>query len=1185
MLHVRLFGHIGLSAPGISAPDALPLDAQRLCAYLLLHRDRQLPAAGTALRLWPSETPENAVARLRRTLEVVARLLPSGEPCVIADSETVGWNPAARLWLDVDEFRELFQRRIEGRQTLAALEATLDEALALVRGPLLADWRDDWLDAPRAELQAMWMELSLEHGALRALRGDLRGALATLPPVIGADPLTERTVRAVAGLHYITGNRAAALRQLAALRHRLKDALATDPVEKTDQLEAAIRAEAASDLVFEAIFADLVPDRLRTGPDAPQPQHTLPAELSSFVGRDSEIRTLLAQLAANRMVSLVGAGGAGKTRLALRTAWRIVTGLGAIPAHERAPAVSVTDGVWWCDLVSIADADGVAAAVLEATGRADERSGEPGTGARRFFLSKAGLLVLDNCEHLAAPVAALVRELLEAAPALRVLATSREVLGVPGEVIVPVEPLAVPPDGVKTVRALLGYPAARLFAERAAEHSPEFSIETDDLAEATALLQRLEGLPLAVELAAARTRSAGLPALVADVDAALLTFGDPHAADGRHATLGAVVDWSYRLLTDEQRDAFAALAVFDNSFTREAAAQVTGLQPTAVGAHLDALASKSMLQVLATKPEPRFRMLDVIRRFGRQRLAAAGNEPAVRGRAVRWAIEVAAEAESAHGTADYVYRLNGLDHDTPNLRGALRWSHDHGPAADYLELAAALGRYWLSRGRLEEGLGWLEPAIARGSERHGTEPLARALRFAGLFRALRGDPVTGAEMLERSLALRRTTDDPRAIIDSQNTLGVVLREAGRHTTAERHLNEALALAESNGETMAAAGIVHNQAMLAADRGALAEAERLYARCRVLARAVGDQSLLAYALNGLGQVAGLTGRLSASRDYFAESLTIRERLGDTRGIAVSLTNLAETERRLGFVRLANRHLRASVVLWQDLGEVRGWATALINLGRLAQLEENLDEASTHLAAALRLAQELAEPRLLAGSLLAMGGLETERGNLDAAASYLRNALGTALDAEPTDTVGDTLAAFAALAAKRHEPRRAAALLGAAEAAGMSEPEREDRARLHDALRRLLGSTAFDVARQSGRSLPRADLPGFVQNVGAGQDSKLEELLEESLLPEPLWQRAAPIVAEPQSNRRGRPRASDREVLAAILYKFRTGLAWHRLPDILAPPSTAHDRYLRWTEEGVLDELVAQGIFSPEELGLL
>jgi predicted ATPase/class 3 adenylate cyclase len=509
-------------------------------------------------------------------------------------------------------------------------------------------------------------------------------------------------------------------------------------------------------------------------------RHNLPIQLTSFIGREGEKAEVMALLARTRVLTLTGAGGAGKTRLALQVAVDVIE--------------EFADGVWLADFTPISDPALVPQTLALAVGLR-EYGGRPIVEVLGDHLRhRQALLILDNCEHLVESAAELVTALLRTCPRVRVLATSRERLGVPGEVGWPVPPLSLPdPRARPPIESLPAYEAVQLFLERAAAAAPSFALTPQNAEAVAAICHRLDGIPLAVELAAARVAALSPQQIAARLDDRFRLLRGSSRKEDRHQTLWATLDWSYDLLTNEERACFRRVAVFGGSFSLEAAEAVGPdgvIDRSDVLDLITRLVDKSLITVERdAKGEVRYRILETIREYGRARLRQEDDEDAALARHLTFFQELVDQTETAFQGPEEAAALDRIEREHDNIRGALEFgiASDSGPA---LALAASLSRFWHVRGHISEGVRWLDQTLARSGDAAPADR-AKALALRGYLAALQGEYGKAQGFLDQSLALSRAAGDRRGVATALEALGNVAAMAGDFAAARSHTEESL----------------------------------------------------------------------------------------------------------------------------------------------------------------------------------------------------------------------------------------------------------------------------------------------------------------------------------------------------------------------------------------------------------
>ena len=605
----------------------------------------------------------------------------------------------------------------------------------------------------------------------------------------------------------------------------------------------------------------------------------LPVRLTPLVGRESELNDIAQAVTRARLLTLTGPGGAGKTRLALAA---------ARSARESFPA-----GVCWVELAQIEDPGIVAPTVASRLGVPDTPGQDTTEAVAEYVADHQVLVVLDNCEHLAGATAVLAENLLAACPALTVLATSREALGVEGELNWQVPPLSLPRPGPGlTAAALAASDAVKLFEQRAQLVRPSFRVTDDNAAEVASICQRLDGLPLAIELAAPRMRimsSAQLAERLDDIFALLV--GGARSAHPRHQALRATLDWSHDLLDAEERAAFRRLSVFAGGFTLEAAERVAAggdIKPASMLELLTRLADKSLLRVEHAPDDSRYHLLVTIRDYGRDRLAEAGESGAVRRAHLAYFTELAETAaaridgDEASGNG-LELELDRLDTELPNLRKAYDFAAETADPVAALRIAGRLDRYAYLRGRYHEIRQWMDAAVTSFPDAPA-ELRAKVLLGSGRLALLQCDYAPAVRRLEAALRVYRELADPRGIAGALQVLGSVAREQGRHARSVELHAESLAVAEAAGDRWAVASAHGYLAFVSwlqrdFDR-ATAEAGTALAMFRDL----GDVEGAAWSLISLGTVARYQGEVERAAALLAESRALAEGIGFREGIA-------------------------------------------------------------------------------------------------------------------------------------------------------------------------------------------------------------------------------------------------------------------------------------------------------------
>ncbi len=622
----------------------------------------------------------------------------------------------------------------------------------------------------------------------------------------------------------------------------------------------------------EHLFQLLVPELpsefppLRTLDTQP---NNLPRQLTSFVGRERELAEIERVFADAPLLTLTGVGGSGKTRLALQAA-------AAMLGRFR-------DGVWVVELASLSDPGLVTQAVATSLGIREVKGRTLLDSLRDYLATKQLLLYLDNCEHLLGACAELADALLRASPGLRVLATSREGLGIGGE-------------RIYSVPSLLGSDAARLFVERARFHRPQFEPTPGDVAVVTQICERLDGIPLAIELAAARVRALSVAELAAKLgDRFRILTGGSRTALPRHQTLRAAIDWSYELLSERERSVLRSASVFAGGFSLDAAeAACSGPHIAAddVLALLARLVDKSLLNATDTDGDTRYRMLETVREFAREKLVESGDEAAVRARHLEFFLRLAEAAEPQLETKDQLEWLERLERERDNIRAALDWSIGLEPAEPALRLTSALRLFWHVRGPWSEAMERFERALRRADAAGPAIQAKVKMGTAYIGDQLGQDRGRARRLCGEALELYRQVGDKWGTARVLLYLGMIRPEHEGSERAESQFEEALALARETGDQVHASRVLANLAGLALARGEGARAAMLMRESLVAARASGDRWVLTNALSFMSIGERLAHNYASARAFSEECLTLAVELGHKMFIGGSLLGLAE-----------------------------------------------------------------------------------------------------------------------------------------------------------------------------------------------------------------------------------------------------------------------------------------------------
>ncbi len=637
-----------------------------------------------------------------------------------------------------------------------------------------------------------------------------------------------------------------------------------------------------------------------------QPRSNLPATFTSLIGRDKDIAAVQDYMTNPdiRLVTLIGAPGIGKTRLSIASASKSLA--------------EFSDGVFFVALAPLDQPSLIPSATLQALGYIEKNNLSPEERLIEGIANKRMLLVLDNCEHLIEDVARLASSLLTACSRLKILTTSREALQILGEWLYSVPALDMPKEySIVDVETISEFPALVLFAERARAARSDFALNAENIPAVAAICAQLDGLPLAIELIAARVKTFSLEQIAARLGDrfALLTSGS-RIAPSRQQTLRATLDWSYELLTETERELFRQLSVFVGGFTLEALESVALLDSNrSILDALSRLVDKSLLLV-EQQDQPRYRFLEPIRQYARDKLNETRESNLIQDRHLNYYLRVAEEAEPylfRAGQQDWKNRLE-LDHD--NLRVALAWSLESDQIEAGLKLAGALAWFWHSKGHLSEGNLWLEKILASGSGTQGKER-AKALRASSILSTDTGDYIRARAFAESSIKLYREIGDNRGAGLVLVDLGGSLHRAGREDEAIESLEESLRLLRATGERWE---IAYALVWLGDTQFRMGDIERAatnWEESLRLTQEWGDHFVMAWSLGGLADVTRVRGDYKRATGMFKESLSLYQSSGDKHGPPYSLE-------ALGLVAVALGDAKRAARLW---GAASAWREAI------------------------------------------------------------------------------------------------------------------------------------------------------------------------------------------------------------------------------------------------------------------
>jgi predicted ATPase/DNA-binding SARP family transcriptional activator/Tfp pilus assembly protein PilF len=917
-------------------------------AYCAYHIPKTTTREELAERIWPDADDERARQSLRQVLLALRRQLeppdvPPGS-VIIADKHSVRLNATA-VTTDIADFKRESYRAEQagpGQERVPLLAG----AVELYGGDLLPGYDADWIVVERERLAATYARL------LRLLVSDLRRegeherAIDFALRAVGKEPLRDELCHDLMLLYAETGRPQEGLRTYERLERLLTRELGTRPSETTNRLARRLRAS------VPGARPERAPSTRQRNPRAivqlpalaPAPP-LLPHRHTRFFGREDEIEKLLAWLGGvdgpapdRRLVTLIGPGGAGKTRLALETMRRFCA-----DKARRAYFIPLADLSEPGRLL-----DTIAAALRL----------PPSTVATPLERIVAGLvggpalLVLDNMEHLVETGAEVAEALLTALPQLTLLVTSRQHLDMPAERVFPVPPLAVP-GRLDSPADLVRFASVQLFLDRARAVCPEFQVTRRNAAALAVLCIRLEGIPLAIELAAARTLTL-TPAqmLVQLADRFTFLVSRQRTVETRHRTLRACLDWSVEPLPGSLRRTFAALAVFRGGWTLDAAQEVS--RTTTTLTDLEQLCSRSLVLAEEVDGETRYRLLDSVREYAMSHLSEDASEPTDRHAA--YYLDMAERAAMGLRGPQMPILAAQLEREHDNLRAVLTSTV---PCGVRLRLAAALWRFWYIRGYFLEGYERLTAVLAEAADGPPAER-GRALAGLGWQLSRLGRYPEAQQHLEESLVIRRSLADKAGIAETVACLALIAGEQGNYVEAIRCHDEALAIYRILEDSNGIASALNNLGITWRSRGDLEQAGSYFSQSVDVYRQLGHVSHLASALNNLATVDHRQGRYAAARAEYQEGLALFEQAGNELGVAIALHNLADSHSAGGDLNAAIPLLIRSLRQRQKLGDRSGMPLSLELLANIARIQGDAERAARLLFAAQDLRRLTGKP---------------------------------------------------------------------------------------------------------------------------------------------------------------------------------------------------------------------------------
>jgi predicted ATPase/DNA-binding SARP family transcriptional activator len=973
-LHIQLLGgfHLRFDDAPVTTLDQERLQA--LLAYLVLHRATPHARQHLAFLLWPDSSEAQARTNLRSLLHRLRQALPGADDFLHVDAQVVQWRADAPYTLDVAAIeRALAQAHAaEQRGDQPTQRAALAQAVELYQGDLLPGWYGDWVLLERERLHQVFLAALERLVVLLEQSGEYAAAIGYAQRLLRHEPLHEAAYQHLMRLHALSGDRASALRVYQTCVTVLERELGVEPSPATRTAYDRLLHMEAPPVDHPAVLP------------ATRRPHNLPIALTSFIGREAELAELARRLAdpACRLLTITGPGGVGKTRLAIQAAANQIARF----AH----------GVFFVPLVAVSAAELIVPAIAAALNFSFSGPVDPITQLLNYLREKQVLLVLDNFEHLLAGSGMLI-DILSAAPGVRLLVTSREMLHLQGEWVFQLRGLPVPL--AEHASELEAYSAAALFLQSARRAHVDFVLPAGERPVVAHLCQLVEGMPLGLELAAAWARVLSCREIAQEIERNLdFLVASARDVPARHRSMRAVFDHSWNLLSAEEQRVLRQLSVFRGGFTRQAAEQVAG-------ASLQVLAGLVDKSLVSLTPGGRYHMHELLRQFSADKLKAAlPEQEATRARHSTYFLAFLHQREAGLTGKQQKAVLDEIQAEVENVRAAWNWAVEQGPVEAFESAMEGLYQFYRLRSHFQEGeeifravaehLHTLELRSPTRERMLIEKVFMKALTRQGAFCVQVGRFDLARNLLQNSLELARRWEAPAEIAFCLNFLGDAVWRQGDYLAAEHLYRESLAVSQAIDDHLSMAETLERLGWLTSiQKGDYLTAQRYLQQGLDLLRDIENHAGMAFVLEHLGYNAFLLGEYTRSEQYYQESAALFKEIGDRYGMALAVGGLSLVAWGYGGARLneAKQLMEEALTMFREIGHRYQIEICLAFLGHISNSMGRYEEAQRYLQEAWDEAKRINPTFTMAWFLGGLSEAALGLGDLQAARHYLLEAL--------------------------------------------------------------------------------------------------------------------------------------------------------------------------------------------------